>query len=322
MEVTPMSTNQNQSITLNCLATLFVNDVCAGKTNETPVAYLSKLRYLERFLKEKKYTELNQDVIDEFRIWLINRKTKIRGKKEVQGSLSPFTIRTVLTTVKHFLKWAHEQNLIPKVSLKNIPEPYPEPKAVSEKVFQCLIEAAQKTGKDWERARNIALLYLLRDTGSRVGAITRLKLEDLDLNSGTAVVLDKGGRYSWLFFSAVTTQAIIDWLEYRTTLKPCVDNLFVTNKGKPFQRGYVQRILNHLSKIAGVDNERHNPHAFRHAFARDTLLAGADLSQTSQLLNHSSIITTARYYARWSKKELVHIHNKYTPLKALEEKRT
>lgn len=115
-----MANNQKQPVQFDKLAYKFINDVCAGKNNETPAAYLAKLRYLERFLTEGGYTELSQDVIDEFRTWLINRKTKIRGKKQVQGSLSPFTIRTVLTTVRHFLRWGHEQNLIPKMTIKNI----------------------------------------------------------------------------------------------------------------------------------------------------------------------------------------------------------
>lgn len=309
-----MSMTSSIKLNYSNLVQLFIQDVCGGKKNETPIAYQNKLRYLERFIVEKGYTEINQQVIDEFKFWMLTRQTKIRGKKEVEGSFSPFTIRTVLTTVKHFLKWGHEHNFFPKINLKNISEPQPDPKPIKQNTFETLLDMAQSYGQEWERARNTALLYLLRDTGSRVGALMRIEIENLDLVHGSVVVMDKGGRYSWLFFGKITCEAIKVWLHYRSQFNPKVSNLFITKYGKPMDRKNVRRILNRLAKIAGIEHERHNPHAFRHAFARDTLLAGADLSQTSQLLNHSSIVTTARYYARWSKKELAIIHHKYSPL--------
>ena len=309
-----MSNSIYNAINFSDLAQRFIQDVCGGKKNETPVAYLTKLRYLERFLAEKSYTEVNQHSIDEFRLWMLTRKSKIRGKREVEGALSPFTIRTVLTTVRHFLKWGYDNNLFPRIILKNISEPQPDPKPIKNSIFETLFNVAQSYGEDWERARNIALLCLLRDTGSRVGALARIEVENLDLAHGSVIVMDKGGRYSWLFFGKVSCEAIKKWLSYRSRFNPKVSNLFITKYGTPMDKKNVRRILNRLAKIAGVEHERHNPHAFRHAFARDTLLAGADLSQTSQLLNHSSIVTTARYYARWSKKELAVIHHKYSPL--------
>ncbi|RCK72734.1 MAG: Integrase [Anaerolineae bacterium] len=299
---------------LSSLISQFLIDVCGGKTNETPMAYLGKLRYLERFLEEQQEQEITQEVIERFRIWLFTRETKIVGKKEVKGKLSPFTIKTVLTTVRHFLRWANEHGHLPKIILKNIKEPQPDPKAVSPNTFECMLEAALTTGEEWEKARNVALLYLLRDTGGRCGSIVNLRLDNIDLDRGSAVVLDKGGRYSWLFFTGKTIEAIQKWLEYRDTVTPKDVFLLLNSKGMPLNRQYIRRVLNELAKIGGVDKERHNPHSFRHAFARDLLLAGADLSQASQLLNHSTIVTTARYYARWSKKELAEIHHKYSPL--------
>lgn len=309
-----MSTSIPNSVNFSDLVQKFIQDVCGGKENETPVAYLTKLRYLERFLTEKGYPEVNQESVDEFRLWMLTRKSKIRGKREVEGSFSPFTIRTVLTTVRHFLRWGYEHNLFPKIILKNISEPQPDPKPIKKNTFEALLKAAQSYGEDWERARNTALLYLLRDTGSRVGALMRIEVENLDLVHGSVIVMDKGSRYSWLFFGELSCEAIKRWLCYRPQFNPKVSNLFITNKGTLLDRKNVRQILNRLATVAGVENERHNPHAFRHAFARDTLLAGADLSQTSQLLNHSSIVTTARYYARWSKRELAVIHHKYSPL--------
>lgn len=314
MEVRMDSALASPQLNLDALIDQFIAEVCAGKTNETPAAYLTKLRFLKRFIEQQQIHEISQLTIDQFRIWLLTRKTKVRGKREVNGSLSPFTIRTVITTVRHFLRWANERGYLPKIVLKNIKEPQPDPKPISQQTFERLLNAANSLKNDWERARDIAILLILRDTGGRCGSIARINITNLDIKLGTAIVLDKGGRYSWLFFGPTTSQAIETWITYRNSLHPFDDTLFIGQSGHAMNRRSIRRVLDKLAKIAGVEHERYNPHAFRHAFARDTLLAGADLTQTSQLLNHSTIVTTARYYARWSKKELAEIHHKYSPL--------
>ncbi len=303
-----------QNLVSKDLFTMFVEDVCAGKTNETPAAYWNKLQYLQRYLDENQLSQIDQKTIDGFRKWILNRREKVRGKKIIQAHLSPFTIRTVLTTVRHFLRWGCDQGLLTKITLVNIKEPFPDPKAITQNTFQQLLESAQKIINDWERLRNVALLLILRDTGGRCGAIARIEIENIDLETGVVTVRDKGDRLNCLFLTQTSIGAIKNWLEVRNR-QICNDNyLFQNTKGYALKHLGIRRTLNTLAEKAGVKHERHNPHSFRHAFARDTLLAGADLSQTSQLMNHTTIITTARYYARWSKRELVEIHRRFSPL--------
>ena len=159
--------------------------------------------------------------------------------------------------------------MFPKIVLKNIGEPQPDPKPIKQNTFEYLLKSAQTHGEDWERARNIAVLYLWGDTESRAGALMRMEVENLDLVHGSVTILDKGGRYSWLFFGELSCEAIKTWLYYRSQFNPKVSDLFIT-KGTPLDKKYVRRILNRLAKAAGIENERHNPHAFWHAFAGDT----------------------------------------------------
>ena len=96
-----------------------------GKGEWIPLTYLTKLRYLEHFLAEKGYTERNQQSMDGFRLWMLTRKTKIRGKERLKGPFLPLPFYTVLTTVRYFLGWGDELNLFPKIVLKSIGEPQP-----------------------------------------------------------------------------------------------------------------------------------------------------------------------------------------------------
>lgn len=292
------------------LIDLFIRDVCAGKSNETPKAYRSKLQHLSTYMGESKIT---QNGIDKFRRYLLERSTKRIGGKDVKGALSRFTIRSVLATTIHFLRWAGEHGYIaPGFRLVNIREPNPDPKAIDPGTVDKLLAAARTTGPDWERARNTALIYLLRDTGGRVGSITRIDLDNLDLVNGYATAMDKGDQLSWLWFNPPTAQAIREWLEYRDQLHPADYRLLTGARGQGLSRQGIYRVLGKLAKIGKVHG-RYNPHSFRHAFARDSLLAGADLGQVSQMMNHHSVVVTHKYYLRWHKKELKQFHKRYSP---------
>ncbi len=52
-----------------------------------------------------------------------------------------------------------------------------------------------------------------------------------------------------------------------------------------------------------------------HAFARRALKQEADLATVSQLMGHSSVEVTVRFYARWADDELGELHDRYSPLK-------
>jgi len=163
----------------------FIDDVCAGKLNETPVAYRGKLQRLIQFFgAEQDARSLTSDDLDRFKHHLLSRKTKLRGTKTVKGLLSPFTTHTVLVTVKFFFRWAVEKGHIeanPAVGIKLQKPPKPKPKAIDALTVDQLLKAATKMGRPWEQARNIALILVLRDTGGRVGGLVTANFADLDL---------------------------------------------------------------------------------------------------------------------------------------------
>ena len=74
--------------------------------------------------------------------------------------------------------------------------------------------------------------------------------------------------------------------------------------------------MRRLAGKAGIKG-RFNPHSLRHAFARRVLQQGADLATVSQLMGHSSVEVTVRFYARWADDELGELHDRYSPLMGL-----
>lgn len=296
----------------------FVSDVCAGKTNSTPAAYRSKLRRIERWAEENHLSlrQLTRLHIECFKRALLDQDMKRIGSKIVKGHLSPFTIFTVLRTLKQFLRWCHAHRLThgDLSGFKVPPHPHPDPKAVEPGNVLALFHAAARMGQYWEQARNLAMLYLLRDTGGRIGAIVNADLDNLDLRKGKLYVHEKGGKPATLYFNSPASQALALWLKVRTVIEPKDNRLFLSYRGRGLTLGGFYSILNRLIDAAGIRGcGRVNPHAFRHAWARDALDSGEDISKVSETLHHSTTKVTTDWYARWSDLELQSAHAKYSP---------
>ena len=282
----------------------FLAEVCAGKSNETPQAYKSKLKRLDGFLEEQRIPLCSLCSRDLTRF--------INGMQE--RGLSPFTIHTVMMTVRHFLKWAHHAGMIADLhsGLKIPQTPRPEPKAIEAAAALRLMEAAARTGEPWERARNLALLYILRDTGGRISAIINSDIDQLDLKRGRLLVREKGNKKQFLYINHPTIAALREWLKCRCELSPKDKKIFIGQYGTGLKRSSIYSLLERIKANAPIIQGRSNPHSYRHAWARDALTNGEDISKVARTLGNS-VRVTAEYYALWSDAELQKAHGEYSP---------
>lgn len=287
----------------------------ANADGETRTAYERKLSVMLRYLGDCDIASITPQYLERFKADLLSRQQKRHGKSVVIGKLSPFYIRGVLKTVRHFFHWLYDRQLIkrnPAAQLKLPREPAKTPKAIEPATFDALLHAASITGQPWERARNVAFLCLLRDSGGRLGGLLCAEVGDLSLDAGLLITREKAGQLRTLLFNEPTRCALGMWLDHRAKIARD-DALFVGRRGKALSRSAIYNILRKLAHAAGIEGERYNPHSFRHAFARDSIFAGADLSEVSQLMGHSSISVTADYYARYLPAELRRIHQRTSP---------
>jgi integrase len=74
---------------------------------------------------------------------------------------------------------------------------------------------------------------------------------------------------------------------------------------KPTTRNALQLQFNRLARRCGLD--LFGPHALRHYFATQLLLASVPIIKVSKLLGHASVKTTERTYAHILDEDLVHV---------------
>jgi integrase/recombinase XerD len=208
-----------------------------------------------------------------------------------------------LRAVKRLFHWCLAEGHItcdPTVRLRLTPLAKEPPKAVSDDDLVRLLDAAAGSGP-----RDLALVAFIADTACRCAGAAGARLSELDIDQRCAVVREKGQKQRAVFFGSETALALLQWLDVRPP-DPS-DALFVNWRDGGFLSPTgVYQVFKRLARAAGLidDGRRYNPHGLRHAWARRALQAGMDLGTVSEIMGHTGIEVTARFYARWADREL------------------
>ncbi len=227
------------------------------------------------------------------------------------GQLSLHTINGHIRAWRRLFRWLASEGYIeknPAQRLKLARTPDEDPKAATGDDIKRLLQAAKESGP-----RDYALVCFLVDTGARVRGVASLTLEHLDLERRRAIVIEKSQkreRVRRVYFSEITAMALAQWLAVRPDVAE--PQVFLNlQRDTPLTPSGIYQVLKRLARKAGIEG-RFNPHSLRHAFARRLLQQGADLGTVSQLMGHSTVDVTVRYYARWADDELRELHDKYS----------
>src|SRR5262249_36817245 len=141
---------------------------------------------------------------------------------------------------------------------------------------------------------------LLYGCGLRVGELTGLTVERLDLVARHLWVLGKGAKERLVPLGPPAHDALLAYLSVRPKLRhpktgaQDSERVFLGRYGTRLTPRQVQNIVRSYGLSAAGRGDLH-PHAFRHSFATHMLDAGADLRTIQELLGHTSLSTTQRY---------------------------
>jgi integrase/recombinase XerC len=141
--------------------------------------------------------------------------------------------------------------------------------------------------------RDRAMLEVLYSTGARVSEVVGLRLDDLDLDEGTALVRGKGRRERIALLGPQSVEALQAWLAVRAPA-PGEEAVFLNRFGRRLTARSVGRLLAKHASASGAPAGT-SPHTLRHTFATHLLDAGADIRGVQELLGHKSLGTTQVY---------------------------
>ena len=275
--------------------------------------------YLDRFFaygKIKKVSDITEDYVREFRLWL-NRQPA--GNKISKGTVSKKTQNYHMIAMRVFLKYLTRRKIssmhADEIELAKIPERSID--LITPVELSRLLAAPQ--GNDLKTLRDKAILETLFSTGLRVSELCSLT-SDINLASDELSVRGKGGKVRLVFISEGAREAIKKYLSARKDMN---EALFVQIEysprqdlgtlglasGKALTKRSVERIVKQYATVAGIP-KRVTPHVIRHCFATDLLQNGADIRSVQMMLGHSDISTT-QIYTHVTDKHLHDIHKKF-----------
>lgn len=166
-------------------------------------------------------------------------------------------------------------------------------------------------------ARDQAIFLLLLDSGMRRTELCRLRVQDLNLEEGYAVVRGKGKKERPVRLGSRTAKAIRFYLlHWRKPARPTIEAAFLTCRGVTREVGAfapepgeemkpkaVGLMIKRIGRAAGVP--RLHPHLLRHTFACRYLLQHRDPFALKSLLGHTTLAMTNHYCAAVQQMQIV-----------------
>ena len=245
----------------------------------------------------------------------------------VDRELKPKTVKNALTGISSFFSWAEVELQVAhvvrgRVQLPNAPAPEIIP--LTQKETKDLIRACARSAS-WQSARRTtteakrptrwrdrAIILTLLDTGARAQELCDLKVGDVNLETGMAVIRKgKRNKERIVYLGKITRESLWRYLAKRE-FKDKTDPLFMTSKRGPLDRHALRKMLARAGDRAEI-SEPVYPHRLRHTFAINYLRNGGDIYTLQRLLGHSSLDMVRRYLSI-AEVDLEQTHRRASPV--------
>ncbi|MBP7654481.1 tyrosine-type recombinase/integrase [Candidatus Dependentiae bacterium] len=222
-------------------------------------------------------------------------KSYILLQKEIKPSFSASAQSGITSAYKFFARFV----LKIEFNLEDIPYPK-KPKKLPKVMNVADVKKFLDTAADMN-IKYHAIFLIVYAAGLRVSEVVRIRLEQIDIERGTLLVLNgKGKKDRYTIFSQKIMNAI---KQYIAEYKP-ESWLFYSGKAlnQHLTKESVEKMFAKYKHLSGV-NPLATTHSLRHSFATHLLESGTDIRYIQELLGHKDIKTT-EIYLHVSNKEI------------------
>ena len=250
-------------------------DDCTLRDMVTTMDYVYRTRAYCAFLEKRGKNPLNADR-DDLRAFLAHLKTK---------GLKFRTIDAIYTSLSAFYEFLMIEELVEYNPILPFRKYYLRRyKNDNDSEIRKLInvEDASKLVNSILDSRDRCILVMLFKTGMRVGELTSLDVEDIDLNKGEVMLKLKKKRTNRVLFLDNETIAVLErWIVARKNRKGAESQaLFLSKIGTRITKRTVENSIERHAERLGLHKpgarleDRFTPHCCRHWFVTHLLRAG------------------------------------------------
>lgn len=260
-------------------------------SQNTVRTYRGSLKQWFLYLRENQIVQPTAETVRQYRDYL-----QENGKK-------PTTVKNYIIAVKRFFAWTEEAGFYPNIAKyvksghlsKNFKRDY----LTGSQARQILNHIDRSTIKG---KRDYAMLVTMLTMGLRTIEVTRANIEDIRTKGNTTVLYVQGKGHDekddLIRMPQHVESAIRDYLSIRRAndlSEPLFTSTSNHNSDGRMTTRSIRRIVKTAFVSAGYDSPRLTAHSTRHTAATLSLLNGATLQQTQELLRHKNIGTTEIY---------------------------
>jgi integrase len=286
-------------------------------TRET--IYLPAVEMLDRFLVDtgmpRRVGAIRREHVEAFLV-------DLRGRAGRKGqTMSPATVSKIYRALRPFFGWLIEENEIEADPMARIPRPrVPETHKTPISAEDVAKMHATCDPKTFEGRRDLAILFLLGDTGMRRGELVGLRVEDVNLRERLVAIqaeTSKGRRWRAAGIGKKAADAMARYLRLRASHK-LADRpelwLGSRNRG-PLTGGAVLLMIRRRASQAGLSGL--HPHLWRHTFAHEWLRAGGSEGDLMEVAGWRDRAMPAHYAGALRSERAVEAARRLSPMDKL-----
>lgn len=300
-----------------------------GSSSNTIASYRDTFVLLITFMESKNITlnkltleKITKDNVIEFLNWVQSERKNTNATRNARLA--------AIHSFFKYLQYQHPENLYGCQQVLSIPMKKAEQKQMNylsiEGITLLLQQPDITTGKG---RRDLALLSLMYDTGSRVQEIIDLTPSSIRLDKPSTIrITGKGKKTRIVPMLDGQVKLLRNYINEHQLTEPEANMypLFYNSRREKLTRAGLNHILHRYANMARIKNaklvpERISCHCLRHSKAMHLLQAGVNLVYIRDILGHVSVQTTEIYARADSRKKreaiekaFVNVVSKETPV--------
>jgi len=225
----------------------------------------------------------------------LSRENILKYKNSLSGS-SASTINRKLTSLKQYNEYLLSTKQVDGIYV--LKEDFIKqqnkgnPTDVTTKQVEKFLERVLTKDADY-KSRNIAIIFLIANTGIRRSECCNLLLKNIDLDNNEMIVIGKGNKERTVLLTDKVVEILRNYLVDRNKSKyKDSPYLFVSERGEKLRPETINDIFDYYS----TPKNKIRPHQLRHNYASTVVENNIlTLPELQNQLGHSSISTTGIY---------------------------
>lgn len=267
-------------------------------SKNTIESYFSDIKQFFKYLKisfvndyEKAIVSFTRNNINNYKEYLAEelgyKFTTINRKIASISIYEDFLLEQNLKTIKSIRPKDFYKIDIPNITAEMLPS-------------KTIKKVIQKSGL--ENTRDYLIFVLMKNGGLRASEVINIEVKrDLDFEMRRIVILGKGSKIRYILMDETIYNALKEYLPDRNKMLNGKNNkyLIISNKtvntGKPVHRTMINKLIeNYCNQL---NENKINPHIFRHNFATDKYQYGYTKMMLQKVLGQSSNVVDRYVHA-------------------------